>query len=316
MATAQTTPTRLFRVYEDNDFINIKGNGTDDAYTNGTRLDLFFTKPHASRFLPDRLMPHAGDSSINIFGYGVMQIMITPNDMSKTYDQPNDYPYTGALFATHTLYSYNPKKHYAFLTELVAGIRGPAALAGPTQKLIHRIIGANEPMGWQNQLGPSPLINVSVTAEKKLLGLHQYVELIGGAELSGGSMLDAFTVYPLLRMGKMASYFDGYFSQHTGLDAGSRKRNGLQYYVFLRPRTSFVLLNALVHGDKPHVVLPPGETEEVSQRRIRHRTEDVDFGGGLAYGRFSIVYTQTHSTEYNKGLYHHNVGNVSLFFSW
>src|SRR5207248_10523214 len=69
---------RMVRVYEDNDIINIKGNGTDQGYTNGTRFDLFYVKDKRSRFFIDRLMPNAGDSSVNTFGWGVMQIMITP----------------------------------------------------------------------------------------------------------------------------------------------------------------------------------------------------------------------------------------------
>jgi len=35
-----------FRVYEDNDGVNILGQSTDDAYTNGTRLDLFYRPAH------------------------------------------------------------------------------------------------------------------------------------------------------------------------------------------------------------------------------------------------------------------------------
>ena len=308
--------TRLFRVYEDNDFLNIKGNGTDNAYTNGTRLDLFYTKSRPSRFIVDRLMPKAGDSSLNIFGFGAMQIMVTPNDISKTYDQPDDYPYCGALYFTHTLYSYNEKKSYSFETELVAGIRGPASFAEQAQKAIHGLINYQKPMGWQNQLSTSPLININFTAEKKLTGFKQYLELIGGAQLSGGSMLDAFTFYPLLRIGIMNPYFKGFFSQYSSSAGPGSKRKKTQFYLFGRLRTIFVLRNSLVHGSKLHVVPPPGQSEDPSPRRIRHRLENIDFGAVYVHGHFSIAYTQTHSTEYNKGLYHHNVGNISLFFSW
>jgi len=307
----------LLRVYEDNDFLNLNGNGTDNAYTNGTRFDLFYTQQRPPRFFIDRLMPKAGDSSLNVFGFGIMQIMVTPNDITVPYDQPNDYPYSGALFLTHTLYSYNSRRHYSLMTELVAGIRGPASLAEPAQKAMHKAIGGDKPMGWRNQLGTSPLVNINVTAEKKLLGLGHFAELIGGAQLSAGSMLDAFTFYPLLRIGKMEPYFNGYFSQYSTSRAPGSKKLKSQFYVFAKPETKLVLLNALVHGDKPHAEepsIPPGGTS--TQRRIRHRIEAIDIGAVFARGPFSISYTQTHSTEYNKGLYHHNVGNISLYFSW
>ena len=185
-----------------------------------------------------------------------------------------------------------------------------AYLAEPAQKAIHGIISSDEPMGWRNQLGTSPLVNINVTAEKKLLGLGRFAELTGGAQLSAGSMLDAFTFYPLVRIGKMEPYFNGYFSQYGGPKT--------QFYVFFRPETKLVALNALLHGHKPHAEEPynPPSSDRSTQRRIRHRIEEIDYGFVLARGHFSIAYTQTHSTEYNKGLYHHNVGNISLYISW
>src|SRR5437868_3986897 len=108
MISAQEKPAYLLRLYEDNDFINARGLGTDDAYTNGTRIDLFYTKKEPSRHGLDRLLPKAGKNSIDVYGWGVMQLMFTPEDISRADYQPNDYPYSGALIGTQTLYSYDP----------------------------------------------------------------------------------------------------------------------------------------------------------------------------------------------------------------
>jgi len=165
----ENTKQQLLRIYEDNDFLNIRGKGTDDAYTNGTRFDYFYTKKNPSQFVVDRYIPKAGDSAVNIFGWGIMQIMITPQDITKTEYQPDDYPYSGALFATHTLYSYNPAGKYDFQTELILGMMGPASFAEQTQIFIHQLINYKRPMGWDNQLGNDPLININFTAEKTKL---------------------------------------------------------------------------------------------------------------------------------------------------
>lgn len=308
----------LFRVYEDNDALNITGNLTDNAYTNGTRFDLFHIQQRPSRFFIDRWMPKAGGGSLNISGFGIMQLMVTPDDISLPYDQPDDYPYAGALVFTHSLYSYNNKKNYSIMTELVAGIRGPASLAEPFQKLIHRLIKAQEPMGWRNQLGTALLLNINVTAEKRLWGLGRFAELVGGAQLSAGSMTDGLSFYPLLRIGKMEPYFNGFFSQYSSSPAPGTPGRKTQFYVFVKPETKLVLLNALVHGSKPHATEPytPPPPDQSSQRRIRHRIEAINYGAVLTRGHLGIAYTQTRSTEYNKGLYHHNVGNISLYFSW
>ena len=133
--------TYMIRIYEDNDCLNIPGNKrTDDSYTNGTRLDFFYTKKNPLRLFIDRMIPKAGDSSTNTFGWSLTQLMVTPNDISITQFQPDDYPYAGALFITHSLYSYNAAKKYGFQTELVLGIRGPASLARETQTLIHSLL--------------------------------------------------------------------------------------------------------------------------------------------------------------------------------
>src|ERR1700710_364800 len=90
--STKDTASMLLRIYEDNDFINIYFKGTDNAYTNGTRMDLFYTKKSRPHFFVDRLMPKAGDSSIDIFGWGMNQLMYTPNDIVTKDYQHGDYP--------------------------------------------------------------------------------------------------------------------------------------------------------------------------------------------------------------------------------
>jgi len=308
-------PSGIFRVYEDNDFLNITGNGTDNSYSNGTRFDLFYSKKKRPRFI-DRLMPKAGDSSINIFGWSLMQIMVTPNDISTPQYQPDDYPYAGALFITHSLYSYNAVKKYGFRTELVAGIRGPASFAKEFQTLFHSVIHDRKPMGWNNQLNTYPLLNINFTAEKQLLAVGNFIDVIGGAQVEAGSFTDAFSFYPLIRIGKMAPYFTGYLNQY-GSYYKKGKKVKTQYYLIVKPASTFVLHNALLHGERMNEDdLADGNTPKASQRRIRHRLTDIQFGAVVAHGNFSLSYLQTHSTEYNKGLYRHNWGNISVYFRW
>jgi len=42
---------------------------------------------------------------------------------------------------------------------------------------------------------------------------------------------------------------------------------------------------------------------------------ELEYGIVIVYRRFGIAYTQKPSTAYKKGLYGHNVGNISLYFS-
>jgi len=312
--TADKTATHLFRIYEDNDFLNISGNGTDNCYTNGLRLEFFYIKKKQSRFFIDHLMPKAGNNSVNVYGWNLAQLMFTPNDISTTKYQPNDYQYSGALYTTHSLYSFNKVMKYSLQTEIIAGIRGPASFAKEFQTFVHSVIHYTKPMGWDNQLDTYPLLNINVTAEKQLMAIGNFIEVIGGAGLDAGSYLGAFSVYSLIRVGQMAPYFNGYFSRYGSFYRKGRKIK-TQFYLVAKPANTFVWHNALVFGKRMNEEQYTTQKNE-NMRQISQQLTNIQFGAVAARGNFSLSYLQSNSTGFNKGLYHHNWGNVSLCYRW
>ncbi len=315
---AQDSAGKLLRVYEDDDFINIVGQGTDESYTNGTRIDLFYFKKHRSRFFVDKAMPKAGKGSIDIYGWGLMQTMITPSDISQSQYQPHDYPYSGALFATHTLYSYNPVKKYDFQTELVLGVMGPPALARQTQTFVHSIENYQKPMGWDNQIGTDILVNINFTAEKQLAAYDGFIELITGAQVFGGTMLNGISVYPLIiRFGKMNPYFNGFMSQYSN----DKKYSKWQLYGVIRPHADLIFTNALLEGGLFSSKSYPPKDDSYNKpdefvRHLRHTVGEIDAGFVVAYKHISGSFMQKISTPMVRGLYGHTVGNISLYYSW
>ncbi len=83
------------RVSVDEDFINIRGQGTDKAYTAGTFIDYFYNKKNSTFFL-ERWAPKAGNNAINIYGVGLIHLVFTPNNTKAEAPIHNDYPYAGA----------------------------------------------------------------------------------------------------------------------------------------------------------------------------------------------------------------------------
>ncbi|WP_285545781.1 lipid A-modifier LpxR family protein [Dyadobacter frigoris] len=223
--------------------------------------------------------------------------------------------YSGALFITHSLSSYNKDKKYNFQTELVAGIRGPASFARQTQVWIHHVIHDETPMGWQNQCNSKALLNANFIAEKQLTGIKQFAEIIAGAQISAGTMTNSITIYPLIRIGKMNPYFNGFFSQFSTVSASGTKRK-MQFYFFIKPKLTLLASNAIMHGGIQRKTELERKTEPAFSSNINHFIAEMDFGTVLSIDNFSISYTQKPSTAYNKGLYSHNVGNISLYFSW
>jgi hypothetical protein len=64
---------QLLRIDLNNDFLNITGNGTDKAYTNGIRIDYFYTRKNNNRSsLLLQLLPRAGSGSNELYSVGLM----------------------------------------------------------------------------------------------------------------------------------------------------------------------------------------------------------------------------------------------------
>jgi lipid A 3-O-deacylase len=312
------TATTLLRIYEDNDFFNIYLKGTDKAYTNGTRIDLFYTKKNNPHFFVDKVMPKAGDKSIDIYGWGITQLMYTPNNIATPDYQPDDYPYAGALFATHSLYSYNAAKKYDFQTELALGVSGPSSFTRQTQSFVHRLIHYQQPMGWDHQAKNELLLNVNFTVEKQLAQYNGWMELIAGSQVSAGTVYNAVSMYPELRIGKMSPYFNGYISQYS---KNRKAKNKIQVYLFAKPQPLLVFTNELLQAKASQTVSKSQDEDAQDEPGKPHHNINrfvyyFSYGAVVTSGTFSISYTQTSETALLKGLYNHEFGNISLYFSW
>jgi lipid A 3-O-deacylase len=310
----------LFRISHDNDLLNYPGKVTDDAYSAGLSLDVFFTKNHISRFFLDKnFLARAGQSSTNVYQWGIAQQIYTPQNL-KLYDYiPDDYPYSAALYAVHALYSYNNRKQYSLQTEIHLGVMGPPALGGETQTLIHEMIDNALPHGWSNQLKTDILLNYNFTAEKQIFSAGHFLEFIGGGQASVGTETNSLSFYPLIRIGKMNPYFDGYIKQYSaisGTTGASRKQ--VQLYLIIKPEIQWVLTNALLQGG----VFSGGSKDEdgkqivfTSYHDLNHLVYAFSCGVVATSGRLSMSFTQHANSMLLKNTYAHEYGNISVYYS-
>ncbi len=306
--TTEKAPHKLLRIYEDNDFLNVRGKGTDEAYTNGTRIDFFYTKKHSHFFL-ERIFPKAGDSAINVYGWALTQLMFTPRDISKTENQPDDYPYSGALFASHSMYSYNPLKKYSLQSEILLGVRGPASLAKEAQKLIHRLIHYQQPMGWQNQLKNKVVANINFIAEKQLFAVGNAMEVMAGTQVAAGTLVNSVGIYPKIRFGKMAPYFNGNISQYS---ASSKQGHKTQVYFTVQPEIIFSASNGLLENSENNA---DNKARGFTNDKISPVVYLLNASVVVVKKRFGISFTQNFTSAMMEHLYSHQVGNISLYFA-
>ena len=318
-AQADTTHQRtsVLRLYEDDDFFNIRGIGTDDGYTNGSRIDYFYSKTHRDRLEDRWLMPSAGRGSVNTYGWGVMEVMFTPTSLSAKQYLAANYPYSGAFFLAHDKYSYQPAKRFSFQTELVMGVMGPASEAGPIQSWFHGLIHYQKPEGWSHQLPDDVLLNENLTVEKEVLHLGRGLEWMMGTSGYLGTMLDGGAAYSTLRVGWMNPYFDGWSSQFQGTRRFQGIRRRFQLYFFGSPRAEWVVYNALLEGGvlSRHFYRRDDAMLDNYADRVKHGVAEIDYGWVIVYKGVTASYTQKTASAVAKGMGMHEVGNISFLFT-
>lgn len=312
--------THLVRLYEDNDFFNIRGLGTDEAYTNGSRIDMFYRKNTPDKFPLNKILLKAGDSAINVYGWSVTQLMYTPRNIQTPLYQPGDYAYAGAFYTTRSLYSYNTSRHYDLQTECIIGLRGAPAGSHETQSFLHHMIGYQQPMGWQHQLGTQLLVNINVKGEKLLAQCGRAVEIMAGAQVYGGTLFSGASVFPLVRVGKMHPYFDGFLQQYSsGRSNGIGFWQRMQAYLVFRPEVQCVLYDAMLEGRLPGNADPEGHTPEVRSRswdEVQHVVYALNCGAVICLGAFTLAYTQHTATAQLQHGYSHEYGNFSVSYAF
>src|SRR5690606_38186904 len=90
-------------------------------------------------------------------GMSITQIMVTPNETSVSTPQYDDIPYAGYLMLAFYMFEWDEKSFTEYRMEV--GVVGEEAGAGFAQKTVHKFIGADEPKGWDTQLGTQYTIN-------------------------------------------------------------------------------------------------------------------------------------------------------------
>lgn len=306
----------LLKGFDDNDGIDIRGMGTDEGYTNGTRIDLYHIARQPRSFI-NRLMPKAGDSAVNTSGWGLMQVMYTPTEIRTPVPDPNDYHYAGGLYISHTLHSANARKKLNIQSEIVLGVMGPPSLAADFQRLIHSIGGFVKPRGWDYQLPTDLLLNYNMMAEKQLGEVAGVLDYTAGASLMAGTYQTSAQLYTLLRIGKRFGYYDGLIQQYNRKSQGSKPH--WQLYGLLQPAIQWTGYQAMIQGGVLNSNSPlyaKINNQNHAEMRPEPWMAQLDFGIVAASGNLSLLWKQSLRTREVQNLQPHSVGTISVQIAW
>src|SRR5688572_28780761 len=138
-AYLQEKSQKFLRLCADNDALILSNNASDWGYTSGIRTDFFYEARGRQNFFAwFNKLP--GPGSITTKGWGLMQKIFAPHKTSLSIPEKNDYPYSGALFAIHTIHSARSSEKLNLQSEWLIGLMGPPALGKQTHRFFHRLI--------------------------------------------------------------------------------------------------------------------------------------------------------------------------------
>lgn len=307
---AQRNKLQFLRVYEDNDAFNPRNEVTDREYTNGAKLDIFYTKHAKPRFLSALLIPIAGQVD-NLYGVGLTQLMFTPADITRKDISYGDRPYTGVLFFSHSLASSDHVNHQKLTTELGLGVLGRASLAGETQIWIHKNLGFTKPEGWDHQLPTDVMINYMIQYEKLVVQPSPNLEIIGLLGANVGTLYNNLNVGLTFRAGLFSDYFSNYERPAVQEGASHTKDyRRFQFFFFMRPTARLVMDDSMLQGG----FFTHDRAEYVMDRDLINRANiQFEYGFILGYNRFGVSFSEKLRTAEFSGGPNQQIGNLTLF---
>lgn len=153
---APPAPARDDGFYTSLTFENDTFADTDRGYTNGVYASFLWPEgvmPQLARQAGETL-PLFDENGVKRFSFAIGQSMFTPDDIKLRNPPQGQRPYAGWLYGTFGISSNTANTLDQY--QLTLGIVGPSSLAEQTQKIVHKAIDVQEPLGWDTQLKDEP----------------------------------------------------------------------------------------------------------------------------------------------------------------
>lgn len=234
--------------------------GEDDGYTNGTGLtfgtagfDEFNRSnvPNWIHWLIKDLYINTEPDKTRAVAHMFFQRMQTPVEITEEAFIADDLPYAGLLAWQGTAYSWDADKSDQL--SLYLGWVGSGALAEQSQKVIHSMIGSDEPMGWRHQLNNEPVVKVEMQRNWKLYRNDEHrlqYDVVGLGGVGLGNLETATKAGFAVRWGTNLGASMGGFSLQA-----DRHVNPLaftltnDFYLFAGVRAGLVAHDILIDGN-------------------------------------------------------------------
>lgn len=241
-------------------------------------------------------------------GYAIGQTMYTAKDISLQDPPLDDRPYAGFLYASIGM-AISSGRQLDQLS-LTLGVLGPMSGTEHSQKIIHRIVGSEEPMGWDTQLHNEA--GMVLTYQRSWRELKSSTFLGNEVELTphyGGSLGN---IYTYLNTGITLRY-----GEHLPLDFGPPRIQpsiqGSGFFAARQPFNWYLFAGIEVRAVGRNIFLDGNTIRDSRSVDKEHLVGDFQWGAVLTFESFRLSYTHvSRSKEFEVGAESHQFGALSL----
>ena len=277
--------------YLDNDSRTLKPNHkTDRHYTNGTKIVYLF-QPDWNWLNDFSDWDAAGsDESVDtVAGLFFGQNIYTPDHVDNPQKRkPKDMVFAGWLYTG--LFAQRATQDKLDHIELSIGVIGPSSKAEQVQKCIHRMLGSDPPIGWEDQLSDEPAADLTYMRQERWLDgwlkptektdvIVEYGVTAGSVHLNAQA---GVTFRYGFNLGK--TFGPGRLDLPSGISTLRKRDEVKSGYLFARASAIGVQYNRFLSGLQPEPLV--GEFQ---------------VGAVYHYKKLDIGYSQTFLTREYKG---------------
>jgi len=272
---------------------------TDSYYTAGVGLS--YTHKGLKNTPAQLLLRIKNTTSYAFTGFGVQQRIFTPKSITSPDSVENDQPYSAFILATNFSVLINPDAHLKISNEFGIGVMGPAAGGEEMQKFVHEIVNSPTPIGWENQLQNTFLIDYQFRIEKGFFNDWTANHIIPFAAARVGTLTNRLQIGLMLKFGNRSQY----------VFAKPNKESKLIWEWVFSANLQGVFYDATLQGsmfkNDPNAL----DKSEIKSHQYQFRT-----GFNANYKSFSLRYMLNFNSSGLNSAIFHRYGSVNIGYSF
>lgn len=275
---------------------------TDRYYTAG--LGFSYSNKKFKKTLAQIILKPKSNEVVNFSGFGLEQKIFTPSSIVNSQAVDNDQPYSAYILLTNYAVNVNPVLHLKVSNEVGIGIMGPQAYGEEMQTFVHKVVNSAAPIGWEDQLQNTLLIDYRFRVEKGFGPDWLINHLVPFAGLRTGTLTTRVQMGAMIKLGNMHKLLNN----STDLELAKKK---LIWEWTFSANFQGVLYDAKLQGslfrDDPNAL---SRSEIISHQHLFRA------GVNIFYQNFSLRYMiNFSSSNFNESIYH-RYGTMNIGYSF